>query len=225
MRLNNNIDFKKVSKIVCVGRNYAAHAQELNNPIPEQPLLFIKPNSTLAALEKPINIIHTSEVHFELELSILIDQPLTNPTEEQAFNAISGIGLALDLTLREIQSKLKQQGQPWERAKSFVGACPISNFISPKELALTQIQDLQQLEFSLHLNQQLQQHGRTQDMLFSIPKLIQEMAQAFSLNAGDIILTGTPSGVGKLQPKDTLECRLYSPHNPQPAIQIDTYIE
>lgn len=224
MTSNINIDFNQVGKIVCVGRNYAAHAQELNNPIPSEPLLFIKPNSTLVEMEKPIHLLPEHKVHFELELAILIGKPLNNPTPEQAFASIDGFALALDLTLRDVQSQLKQQGKPWERAKSFVGACPVAAFIPPQRLGIYQQQDMQHLCFSLHLNQRLQQQGQIQDMLFSIPFLLQNMAQAFGLKQGDIVLTGTPEGVGQLHQNDKLECRLWHTKKPELAYHIKTDI-
>ena len=118
------------SKIVCVGRNYSAHAKELNNPIPKEPLLFIKSTNCLVDLDKPIQIPkEQGECHHELEISVLIGKKLTKASREEAIDAIDGIGLALDLTLRDLQSKLKSKGQPWERAKSFDGACPVSGFV------------------------------------------------------------------------------------------------
>lgn len=222
MTSNINIDFNQVGKVVCVGRNYAAHAQELNNPIPSEPLLFIKPNSTLVEMDKPIRLVSEHKVHFELELAILIGKPLNNPTPEQAFASIDGLALALDLTLRDIQSQLKQRGQPWERAKSFVGACPVSAFVPLQQLGIYQQQDMRHLCFSLHLNQQLQQQGQIQDMLFCIPFLLQNMAQAFGLKQGDIVLTGTPEGVGQLHHNDKLECRLWHIKNPELSYHIKT---
>lgn len=219
MTSKTKLNFSNVGKVVCVGRNYAAHAQELNNPIPKTPLLFIKPSSSLADLSKPIEIPkHQGAVHFELELAVLIGKNLDNPNTDQAFAAIKGLGLALDLTLRDLQSELKQKGHPWERAKAFKGACPVSEFLSLPELGVNQAQDLENLEFSLNLNHQPQQLGHTKHMLFSIIELIQNASQAFGLKQGDILLTGTPEGVGELHQGHELECDLGG------ALVINTYV-
>ncbi len=115
-----------LGKVVCVGRNYAAHAKELNNPVPTEPVLFMKPSTALVKLDEPLVIpTDLGECHFEAEMSILIGQSLSNCTEDQASTAIAGIGLALDLTLRELQQELKEKRLPWEKAKSFDGACPV----------------------------------------------------------------------------------------------------
>ncbi len=136
-----------LGKVVCVGRNYAAHARELNNPVPAEPVLFIKPNTALAPLGEVIFIpAHLGECHFETEMSILIGQPLTQCTEQQAQQAILGVGIGLDLTLRDLQQQLKDKSLPWEKAKSFDGACPASEFISPDNLG-----DLQQQQIRLRL--------------------------------------------------------------------------
>lgn len=217
---HTKLDFSDVGKVVCVGRNYAAHAKELNNPIPSQPLFFIKPNSSLVALDQPLNIPHhLGSVHFELELAVLIGNDLDNPDQIQAFNAISGLGLALDLTLRDLQSQLKQKGHPWERAKAFKGACPVSEFVTLSQLDIQQPEDLVSLEFSLMLNQQIQQRGQTQLMLFSIIELIQSASQAFGLRKGDILLTGTPEGVGELHSGNQLQCQLHD------RLCVDTYVQ
>src|SRR5690606_7899207 len=136
-----------LGKIVCVGRNYAAHAQELNNPLPSEPLLFIKPSTAAAALEQPLQLPRgRGAVHHELELAILIGAPLTDASPDQAKEAIIGIGLGLDLTLREQQEQLRRGGHPWERAKAFDRGYPLSRFISPGTM------DLQGLKLQLWRN-------------------------------------------------------------------------
>ncbi|MFA7555522.1 MAG: fumarylacetoacetate hydrolase family protein [Spongiibacteraceae bacterium] len=192
-----------LGKIVCVGRNYADHAKELNNPIPKQPLLFIKPATAAVAMDQPITIPKgLGACHHELEMAILIGGVLTHASAEQAQAAIAGIGLALDLTLRDVQDDLKRQGQPWERAKAFDGACPLSPFVSAKGI------DLQQLSLQLYRNDQLQQSGNTADMLFPVVDLLVEISQSFSLLPGDVVLTGTPAGVGPLLVGDKLSAGL-----------------
>lgn len=190
-------------KMVCVGRNYADHAKELNNPVPEQPLLFIKPATAAVAMSAPIVLPADLGVcHHELELAVLIAAPLCRATPAEARAAIAGVGLALDLTLREVQDQLKQQGQPWERAKAFDGACPLSRFVSSQGL------DLQALELQLFRNGHLQQAGNTRQMLFPVVDLLVEISRSFTLLPGDVVLTGTPAGVGPLQPGDQLKACL-----------------
>jgi len=189
------------SKIVCVGRNYSAHAKELNNPIPKEPLLFIKSTNCLVDLDKPIQIPkEQGECHHELEISVLIGKKLTKASREEAIDAIDGIGLALDLTLREVQSKLKSKGQPWEKAKSFDSACPVSGFVNIEHFA-----DLSNIKFCMEKNKQITQIGNSKNMLFDIHQLLQEISQLFSLYPGDIVLTGTPEGVAKLDTGDKLK--------------------
>jgi 2-keto-4-pentenoate hydratase/2-oxohepta-3-ene-1,7-dioic acid hydratase in catechol pathway len=193
----------QLGKIVCVGRNYAEHARELNNPIPKQPLLFIKPATAAVNMNEPLLIpAGQGACHHELEMAVLIAAPLTNASAEQAKAAIAGIGLALDLTLREVQEQLKQKGQPWERAKAFDGACPLSPFVSAVGV------DLQRLPLQLLRNGDLQQSGNSADMLFTVLDLLVEISRCFSLMPGDVVLTGTPAGVGPLQSGDQLIARL-----------------
>lgn len=202
------VDGKKVDlplgKVVCVGRNYAAHARELNNPVPTEPVLFIKPNTALAPLGSAIFMpSHLGECHFETEMTILIGQPLTQCTEQQAQQAILGVGVGLDLTLRDLQQQLKDKSLPWEKAKSFDGACPASEFVSPDKLG-----DLQQQRIQLRLNRQLRQDGSTADMLTAVLPLLVYISQFFTLLPGDLVFTGTPAGVGPLAVGDQLDIAL-----------------
>lgn len=193
-----------VGKIVCVGRNYADHAAELNNPIPTTPLLFIKPASCIASIEPTVSIpAEQGAVHHELEIALLVGQPLVRASSDQALQAIAGVGLAIDLTLRDVQDELKAKGHPWERAKSFTGACPLSEFIG-----CDRVDNWQELQLTLWRNQQLQQQGSTADMLFSLAELLSSASHAFGLESGDVVLTGTPAGVGPLQPGDELNMQL-----------------
>lgn len=187
-------------KIVCVGRNYAEHAKELNNPVPSQPILFIKP-ATAAVNFAPQIYIPTKygSCHHELEISILIGKTLCKANEEDVISAVAGIGLGLDLTLRDLQQQLKDKSHPWERAKSFDGACPLSHFISPNSTM-----NLQNLHLQLKINGEIRQDGNSRDMLFPVAVLIAEISQWFTLLPGDVVMTGTPAGVGALQPGDKL---------------------
>jgi len=188
----------QLGKIVCVGRNYADHAKELNNPIPSEPILFIKPESAAVSIADPI-VIPEGDCHYETELSVLIAMPLSKASEAEVEQAIAGFGLALDLTRRDVQTKLKAQGHPWEIAKSFDGACPLTDFVACDTLGA-----LNQLSFTLHINNELRQTGECSEMLTPILPLIAYMSQHFTLKPGDVILTGTPKGVGKLQSGDQL---------------------
>lgn len=183
-----------LGKIVCIGRNYAEHARELDNPVPDEPLLFIKPATSAVPLEEPIELPFSNEgVHFETELALLIGEPLTHATASEAERAVVGIGLALDLTLRDVQSRLKEKGYPWEIAKGFDGSCPLSSF-----LALNRVPNWSALTFSLDIDGERRQNGEGADMLFPVATLVAEMSRHFTLLPGDVVLTGTPSGVGKL---------------------------
>lgn len=192
------------SKIICVGRNYAEHARELGNEIPESPVLFLKPPSSLVTLEQGIRWnTALGECHYECELSIRIGQPLKNATSEQAKAAIAGVTLGLDLTLRDLQSQLKAKGQPWERAKAFDGACVLGQWLAPDMLS-----DYSNASFELQVNQELRQQGNTADMLFGVVELLVDISQVFSLEPGDVVMTGTPAGVGALESGDQLKMTL-----------------
>jgi 2-keto-4-pentenoate hydratase/2-oxohepta-3-ene-1,7-dioic acid hydratase in catechol pathway len=194
-----------VGKVVCVGRNYAAHARELNNPVPSEPVLFIKPNTSIARLAGSVVIpTHLGQCHFETEMSILIAQQLKpGCDEQQASQAIAGVGIALDLTLRDLQQQLKDKSLPWEKAKSFDGACPVSDFV-----AINRVGDLQDQQIQLYQNQQLRQQGNSADMLTPVLPLLVYISQFFTLLPGDMLLTGTPAGVGPLAVGDQLQLSL-----------------
>lgn len=197
------IDFP-VGRIFCVGRNYAEHARELDNPVPDEPVLFMKPFSALVPLEQPITIpAGRGEVHHEAEIAVLIGKPLHNADAKTARAAVHGVGLALDLTLRDLQNRLKADGLPWERAKAFDGSCPLSPF-----LETAAIKDLDALGIELKVNGETRQSCNTSQMLFPIDALIAHISEHFTLRPGDIVLTGTPAGVGPLQPGDSLEISL-----------------
>lgn len=192
------------SKVVCVGRNYVAHARELNNPIPKAPLLFIKSTNTLVDLEQPIKLPQNSkQCQHELEIAIVVNKQLTNACYDEARAAIYGVGLGLDLTLRDVQSELKDKGQPWEKAKNFDGACPLSGFVDFNDSL-----SLDNLTFSMKINGKVVQQGNTNNMIFPIVSLLVDISSHFSLFPGDVVLTGTPEGVSALHPGDLLELSL-----------------
>ena len=194
-----------LGKVVCIGRNYAEHAKELDNPVPTEPLLFIKPGSCVVPLEGGFSIpTERGSVHYEAEIAVLIGKPLsTKPSVEEVLDAISGFAPALDLTLRDKQAELKSKGLPWEIAKSFDGAAVIAPFVSGSTFA-----DLADIGIRLTINGEVRQDGNSSAMLNPIVPMIQHMAGCFSLQAGDVILTGTPVGVGPLNVGDELVIEL-----------------
>ncbi|WP_409307745.1 fumarylacetoacetate hydrolase family protein [Pectobacterium sp. B1J-3] len=194
------LDFP-VNKVVCVGSNYSEHIKEMGSATPTEPVLFIKPETSLCDLRQPVAIPkNLGSVHHEVELAVLIGTPLKQANEERVARAIAGYGVALDLTLRDLQSEFKKAGQPWEKAKAFDGSCPISGFIPVSEFV-----DPQQTELSVKVNEEIRQQGNTRDMITPILPLIAYMSRFFTLRAGDIILTGTPKGVGPIQSGDMLK--------------------
>lgn len=191
-----------VSKVVCVGSNYAKHIQEMGSATPQEPVLFIKPETAICDLRQPLVLPQgLGSVHHEVELAVLIGGTLRQATEEHVQTAIAGYGVALDLTLRDIQGQMKKAGQPWEKAKGFDNSCPLSGFIPVSEFQ----QDPQNVTLGLKVNGQVRQQGTTADMIHKIVPLIAYMSRFFTLHAGDVILTGTPEGVGPLQSGDALE--------------------
>lgn len=203
-----------LGKVVCVGRNYAEHAKELNNPIPASPILFIKPATAVTPFAESIALPQNQgSCHYETELAILIGNKLTNATTEQAEDAIAGYGLALDLTLRDVQSQLKEKGHPWELAKSFDGSCPLSPFVRPEALNTSS-----DIEFQLSIDGVLRQHGKTSDMITAITPLIVYISKHFTLMPGDVVLTGTPAGVGPLVSGLKLQANIGS------VLQVETTV-
>ncbi|MEW9799126.1 fumarylacetoacetate hydrolase family protein [Alteromonas sp. CYL-A6] len=193
-----------VGKVVCVGRNYLDHIEEMASTVPAAPLLFMKPAAALCALNEPLVIPHgRGECHNELEVAVLLSSPLSHASEDEVRAAVWGIGLGLDLTLRDVQKALKADGQPWERAKAFDRSCPVSGFV-PVSL----FGDWQDLHFTLSINDEIRQRGHTALMLHAIVPLIQEMSTVFSLAPGDVIMTGTPKGVGPLHAGDRITASL-----------------
>jgi 2-keto-4-pentenoate hydratase/2-oxohepta-3-ene-1,7-dioic acid hydratase in catechol pathway len=190
-----------LGKVVCIGRNYAEHVKELNNPMPNEPLIFIKPGSCTVGLEGGFKIpAERGSVHYEVEIAVLLGKALsTRPSEEEVLDAISGFAPALDLTLRDVQTRLKDKGFPWELAKSFDGACVLTPFVSASTYG-----DLADIDIRLTINGEVRQDGNSQLMLNPIVPMIQYMAAHFSLLPGDVILTGTPAGVGALNSGDEL---------------------
>jgi 2-keto-4-pentenoate hydratase/2-oxohepta-3-ene-1,7-dioic acid hydratase in catechol pathway len=187
-----------------VRKLYAAHAAELGNPVPEQPLLFIKPPSSAVDCGPQLRIpSERGAVHHELEIAILIGTEITHASAEEARAAIAGIGLGIDVTLRDLQDALKKKSHPWELAKGFDGAAALSGFAP-----LTDEQDLENLQLRLSVNGRRRQVGNSAQMLMPIIALICHASAQFSLWPGDVVLTGTPSGVGPLLVGDRISAEL-----------------
>lgn len=202
--LNGDVVDLPVGKVVCVGRNYADHAKELNNPVPTEPILFIKPATAIVPLSPSFSIPDDrGECHHETEIALLIGKQLTKADAQDVRSAILGLGIGLDLTLRDLQSKLKEKGHPWEQAKAFDGACPLSNFVPADEF-----NDFADLQVSLTVNGDVRQQGNTAQMLFPILALVARISHTFTLMPGDVVLTGTPSGVAPLAKGDELQLTL-----------------
>lgn len=193
-----------VGKVVCVGRNYAEHAKELNNPVPTSPILFIKPSTALVRLEGGFVIPKDQgECHHELEMSVLIGKPLKNADVATVKAAILGYGIGLDLTLRDLQNRLKEKSHPWEVAKAFDGACPLTAFVAAEKIG-----EPEQADIALSVNGAVRQTGNTSDMITPVFALIAFMSRHFTLLPGDVIMTGTPAGVAALHAGDQVQVTL-----------------
>lgn len=187
-------------KIICVGRNYADHAKELQNDIPQEPVIFLKPDTALLKDGKPFYLPdHLGEIHHELELVLRICKNGKHISEKFAPDYYDQIGLGIDFTARELQAQLKRKGLPWELAKAFDNSAVLGE-LRPK--SAYQLGDLQ---LQLTVNGEIRQQGHTADMLFGFNKLISFISRYFSLRQGDLIYTGTPAGVGPVVIGDRLE--------------------
>ncbi|PQL95868.1 fumarylacetoacetate hydrolase family protein [Apibacter adventoris] len=187
-------------KIICVGRNYTNHARELLNEIPKEPVLFLKPDTSILRAGEDFYIPEfTNDLQHEVEILIKISKVGKYIQPQFAGNYYSEIGLGIDFTARDLQNKLKANGLPWEKAKAFDHSSLIGNFVPKESLNLSNI------NFSLLKNKLLQQKGNTADMIFSLDNLISYISQYFTLKTGDIIFTGTPEGVSKVVQNDFLE--------------------
>lgn len=195
-------------KILCIGRNYAAHIKELNNAAPMQPFFFLKP--TLAVLkpnEGPFLVPRGASVHHEVELAVILGRDLKNLPElfsaAEALEAIDGYALTIDMTARNVQDEAKKKGLPWTIAKGFDTFLPLSNYI-PKE----KIPDPYNVQLQLSVNGEIKQSDKTDLMLFPIHRILSHMSAMMTLQKGDIILTGTPKGVGVVKPGDKVHASL-----------------
>jgi len=187
-------------KIIAIGRNYAAHIEELNNERPSEPVIFMKPDTAVLRNNAPLyHPEFSKDIHFEVEILLKIDREGKYIDKKFAHKYYNEIGVGIDFTARDIQAKCKEKGLPWEKAKGFNGSAPISQFL-PKEKF-----DLNNLDFSLKQNGELRQKGNTSLMLWDFDEIISYVSQFFTLKKGDIIFSGTPAGVGPIVVGDVLE--------------------
>jgi len=198
--IRGNAKMLRIGKVVCLARNYSEHIKELGNETPEKPVLFIKPTSSIIGHQETVIIPdYSKNCHHEVELAVLIGKFGKNISAKDALNHIAGYGVGLDMTLRDVQNELKQKGLPWEIAKGFDTSCPLSEFVPAAEVV-----DPHNLRISLKVNDQLRQDGSTSQMMLKIPQIIEAVSGIFTLEEGDVILTGTPSGVGPVQSGDRM---------------------
>ncbi len=187
-------------KIICIGRNYAAHARELGNEVPEEPVLFMKPETAVVLHRQPFFIPDfTQDVHYEAEVVVRINRLGKHIEERFAHKYYDAVTLGIDFTARDLQANLKAKGLPWERAKAFDGSAVVGTFLPKDKFA-----ELNNLNFELHKNGNIVQKGNTSNMLNSIDQIIAFASQYFTLKIGDLIFTGTPEGVGKVEANDAL---------------------
>ncbi|EEC07809.1 fumarylacetoacetate hydrolase, putative [Ixodes scapularis] len=199
MRLSRFTEFGR--KIICVGRNYRDHAIELGNEVPEKPLLFMKPPTAYVTEGNPIKIPRgCQELHHEVELGVVVGRRARDLNPDTALDVVGGYALALDMTARDVQRESQRRGLPWETAKGFDTACPVSAFM-PREA----VADPQALTLWCKVNGVERQRGSTSDMLFGVAAVLSHASGLFTLEPGDLVLTGTPKGVGPVQEGDVIE--------------------
>jgi 5-carboxymethyl-2-hydroxymuconate isomerase len=195
-----------IGKIVCLARNYAEHAKELGNETPAAPVLFMKPASSVISDGEAVRIpAYSQECHYEVELAVLVGKQCRWVSVEQAMEHVAGYGVAIDMTLRDVQNLLKAKGLPWEIAKGFDTSCPLSDFVPAAAVA-----DPYNLNLKLLVNGEAHQDGNSSDMIHRVPQIIAYISSIFTLEPGDVILTGTPAGVGPVRPGDVMVAEIVS---------------
>lgn len=202
-------------KIFAIGRNYVDHAKELNNPVPAEPMFFMKPDTAILNNNKPFYYPDfTSDLHYETEIVLKLNRVGKNVAERFANRYFAEVGIGIDFTARDIQNKCKEKGWPWEIAKAFDGSAPISTFV-PKE----KFGDINNINFHLDLNGQTVQQGNTRDMIFSFDKIIAHVSKYITVRIGDLVFTGTPAGVGPVKIGDRLQAYI------EDDLMIDFYVK
>jgi acylpyruvate hydrolase len=187
-------------KILCIGKNYLEHIKEMSGERPDEPVIFMKPDTALLKNNAPFYLpAFSNNIHYEVELILRICKEGKNIEEKFAHKYFDGIGLGIDFTARDLQQKAKEKGNPWTLAKGFNGSAPVSDF-----LPLTEFPDLKNINFSLGVNEEIKQKGNSSMMLFDFSQIISYISKFMTLKKGDIIFTGTPEGVGKVGIGDKL---------------------
>jgi len=195
-----------IGKIVCLARNYAEHAKELGNETPAAPVLFMKPASSVIGDGEAVRIpSYSQECHYEVELALLIGKECRAVSAESAMEYVAGYGVAIDMTLRDVQNQLKAKGLPWEIAKGFDTSCPLSDFVPAGS-----VPDPHALTLKLAVNGEAHQDGNSADMIHRVPQIVAYISGIFTLEPGDVILTGTPAGVGPVRPGDIMNAEIVS---------------
>ncbi len=188
-------------KIICIGRNYAEHAKELNNAVPTEPVFFMKPDTALIRNRQPFyHPDFSNDIHHEIELVLVVCKTGKNIDEKFASKYYNKLAIGIDFTARDLQNSAKEKGLPWEKAKAFDGSAPLGESVD-----VSTIKDVNDINFHLEINGKTVQQGNTKDLLFSFDKIIAFISRFITLKTGDLIYTGTPAGVGKVNIGDKLE--------------------
>lgn len=189
-----------VGKVLCLGKNYVEHIKELGEEMPDRAIIFIKPaTSIIPGGDMVVIPDYSDNCHHEVELALLIGKTGKDVSRAEAMDHIAGYGVAIDMTLRDVQAQQKEKGLPWEIAKGFDTSCPLSDFVP-----VDQVADPHNLQMTLKVNDEIRQDGNTSFMMRQIPQIIEEMSAIFTLEEGDVILTGTPAGVSRVQSGDMM---------------------
>lgn len=190
-------------KIICIGRNYAAHAAEMKSEVPKEPVFFLKPDTAILPKRNPFYYPDfTQDLHHEVELVLHISKIGKSIEQKHAHKYYDAIGIGIDFTARDVQAECKKKGLPWEKAKAFDNAAPISEDFIP----ISEFENLNNINFRLEINNEVVQQGNTANLLFSFDELISYVSKYFTLKIGDLIFTGTPEGVGPVAINDKLAC-------------------
>jgi acylpyruvate hydrolase len=202
-KIKNSKEEYIISKIVCVGRNYAEHAKELGNEIPDKPVLFLKPASAMIySGGEIIHPVYGNELHHEVELVLLIGETVKKASKAQSEKAIIGYGVGLDMTLRDVQNELKKKGNPWTLAKCFDTSAVISDFVLKNDYQLNSDEKLE-----LKVNGVIKQNDNLKSMIFNPAEIVEFISSVMTLEKGDLIFTGTPAGVSRVNRGDKLEAK------------------
>ncbi|MBI1936876.1 MAG: fumarylacetoacetate hydrolase family protein [Ignavibacteriales bacterium] len=204
LKFKNNSEEVAIGKMVCIGRNYAAHAKELGNEVPEFPIIFLKPASNVIfSGESVIHPKYSNELHHEVELVLYIGEDVKNATDEEAEKAIHGYTIGLDMTLRDLQNEFRKKGDPWTLAKCFDTAAVLGEVVLKKDYSLKGSEKI-----SLSVNGTVRQNSSIANMIFSPVEIVKYISQRMTLEKGDLIFTGTPEGVSKVVPGDKIQAEL-----------------